>query len=262
MTKLHHATVAAAVKQGFELEATEDGITVTSKKPAFSFTRDQSGKRMLEDAITYRLIRTEYDLVSIDNESETWGLSVEGLDDTFEGETLKEALDALLDAAQEAGIEVAEEKPVSVVVPDKYKKEYAARGDATCCGDWLAVTLKGQFEVTTDNGPQFDADGFADMLTANGVDQSGKWASLPASGQKGWQGRYRMNGRQKLEIRVAATGALHLKGQTLIVPQEDLEILWAKHPDAFTDWEEARQPAKTDEKGKSRAKKSKEAVPA
>lgn len=252
--KIHHATLAAAAKAGIVLTQDGDAVTATSKKPKFEFVITATGKQAFEDAMAYRAIVTEYSLVSVDLVDGVWRLTLEGLEEGVEAERLQKALDAILDAAQEAGVDVSEEKETSVVVPDRYKKEYAARGDATCCGDWLAVTLKSQFDVTTPDGKQFDPSLFADCLIANGVDMTGKWASLPESGQKGWQGRYRMNGRQLLEIRVAMTGVLHLRGETLVVPQEDLEILWRKHPEAYTDWEEARQPAKTDEKGKSRKK--------
>ena len=90
------------------------------------------------------------------------------------------------------------------VVQSKYHTLYKERGNSRHCGDWLALSLDGSF----DNGQGFDADAYAEFLTANGVELVGKWAALPTSGQAGWQGRYRMNGRQKLQRRVLETGQL------------------------------------------------------
>ena len=110
------------------------------------------------------------------------------------------------------------------VVKAKYHQLYRERGNPRHCGDWLAKTLDGVF----DNGGSFDADAYAEFLRANGVEMVGKWAALPASDQPGWKGRFRMNGRQKLQRRVLKTGVLLriIDGKTV---EEEAPIDWLLH---------------------------------
>jgi hypothetical protein len=141
----------------------------------------------------------------------------------------------------EEGFEDEEEAPSHVVVSPYYKQKYAENGHPDHCGDWLAKRLEGEFEVVVDSRIVFDHDEFARMMVENGIDLSGKWANLPASGKRGWQGRYRMNGRQKLEKVLARTGELKLKGTTVKLPRSYLSELRARHP-----VDDARSNAKAD----------------
>ena len=117
-----------------------------------------------------------------------------------------------------------DEKVAGPVVPDTYKRMYAERGNRNHCGDWLAKWLEG-----FSKGNSFDYVAFDDLLSANGVDKSGKWATLFMSGAKGWQGRYRMNGRQKLEQQIALTGRLVWLGSEVDVPISTLAAMEAKY---------------------------------
>lgn len=256
MTKntIHHATLAAASKLGIVLETTEDGIRATSKKPAFDFTIEAKAKDVLADAVAYRMIATEYDKVVIEHDDDgRWLLTVEGNDEIEAlGDRLQDAFDVLSEQVQEAGITIeSEDEGPSVVVPLKYKVAYAEAGHPSHCGDWLATRIDGYFD-SAETG-KLDEARFTAFLKENNVELTGKWSELPMSGQKGWEGRYRMNGCQKVRIQMAATGVLYLDGEAIAVPQADLEVLWAKHPSAYTDYEEAKvaaQKAKPAKRGK------------
>ena len=103
-----------------------------------------------------------------------------------------------------------------------YRARYKDGGKPENCGDWLAIKLDeicGRPSTDTRGRKRriLDLSRFDEILDANGVERTGKWAKLPISGQKGWQGRYRMNGRQKLEVIVAKKGFLR-------VPAGDLGV--------------------------------------
>lgn len=144
----------------------------------------------------------------------------------YEGPRFPQMAD-LLNKCQDLGLDPEagfEEETFKQVVPDRYKREYAQRGNRDNCGDWLAKKLEGAFD--TEAG-KFDADAFETFLRLNDVDMTGKWAALPTSGQKGWVGRYRMNGRQKLEMVVARVGYFKF--------DNDGDIQTHKAPAAFRD---------------------------
>lgn len=123
------------------------------------------------------------------------------------------------------------------VVDDRYREKYkkVSKGGVHC-GDWLAMELEGVFVTRVEGSKRdsFDADGFTELLEFNGVDMTGPWAKLPTSGQKGWVGRYRMNGRQKLEQVVLRTGKLLIKvgdkTVTEVPPIDWLNAMLRKYP--------------------------------
>lgn len=145
--------------------------------------------------------------------------------------------DIQAELTDEADTDEDEDEPCGSIVSEKYRDEYRARGNPDHCGDWLANMLEGQFTKLNENTqkPVFDDASFIEMLAENDVDMSGKWARLPESGGRGWQGRFRMNGRQKLELRVAHSGVLVLRGRKMKVPSGFLQQLRTRH----ANWEEA-----------------------
>ncbi len=148
---------------------------------------------------------------------------------------LGERIDALgkrLDTKAEA----EEETPAAKrdLINSSYRAAYRERGNPNHCGDWLANELAGTF-VGKDG--KFSPDAFTDCLIANGVEMDGKWAKLPTSGQSGWQGRYRMNGRQKLERKVLANGFLTIAGVDVQAPIEWLDKMAGKLPKVVVKWE-------------------------
>jgi len=120
-----------------------------------------------------------------------------------------------------------EPTPSGSVVPEHYRRQYReASSNGQTCGDWLAEWLVAQ----THNIQGFMVEDFTAIITNNGVDMTAKWAKLPESGQKGWVGRYRMNGRQALEkVAAKAGGLFDLQGAWEAVPEEALAILRGKH---------------------------------
>jgi hypothetical protein len=132
------------------------------------------------------------------------------------GDTILETEDAavptiadIVEAAQEAEIDIEgdldeeEEKSGGNVVPEEYRAKYReVSSTGQSCGDWLAE----QLTVDTHGVDGFSVADFAAILDANGVDQSTGWGRLPESGQRGWVGRWRMNGRQVLEKTIALRG--------------------------------------------------------
>ena len=113
-----------------------------------------------------------------------------------------EEMESLEDGGEEA-------ETVGSVVKRKYHDLYKERGNPRHCGDWLAEEMDGVF---VGDGGVFDLERFNEALKMNGVELLPKTAALPTSGQKGWQGRYRMNARQRLEQVVVKTGKLFLPG--------------------------------------------------
>ena len=121
-----------------------------------------------------------------------------------------------------------EERGPRTVVKESYRREYRARTKkGTHCNDYLARVLEDVFV----DGKKFDTDAFTLCLAANNVPLVGKWAALPSSGQKGWQGRYRMNGRLQLERIVVATAQIAMpdgSGGYVTEQVDDVEWLLAR----------------------------------
>ena len=155
--------------------------------------------------------------------------------DEVSEEDMIEAGEALTDIEQPVDLDDEEgDEPVSRnVVKPRYRQLYKERGNPNHCGDWLAAELDGLF---TGSDGKFDHEAFTACLRANSVDFSGKWADLPISGQNGWVGRYRMNGRQKLERVVLATGKLFVDGIVEFAPVYWLTEKATKLPAVDCQW--------------------------
>ena len=178
--KVHHATRAKADKLASLLQAEYPALTLVAKL-------NEDGSQIIGWEVEARA----------DDEIHV----------IYDDKAVPEIAD-LLDACDEREIDPEagaeeESKPSGSVVQDHYRAQYReASSNKQTCGDWLAERL-----VADTHGPDgFMVDDFTAILSANGLDMSAKWAQLPFSGQKGWIGRYRMNGRQVLEKTVALTG--------------------------------------------------------
>ena len=140
----------------------------------------------------------------------------------------------VLDTVSEEGLDPTlpeeEEEPRTSgsVVPHKYRDEYRlASTTGRSNGDWLAEQLAND---TLDGKQNFVLDDFLAVLNANGVDLTGKWARLPETGARGWQGRFRMNGRQVLEKQVVKAGVYIDPQGTRHTPSEEwVADMGAKH---------------------------------
>lgn len=137
----------------------------------------------------------------------------------------------LLDAAEQLGLDVDsdedEQKDSGSVVPAHYRAQYReASTNGQTCGDWLAEWLVAE----THGIDGFNVEEFTAIANANRLDMSAKWAKLPESGQKGWIGRYRMNGRQALEKEVSLSGFVtDARGTDHAIPADALDALRGKH---------------------------------
>lgn len=164
------------------------------------------------------------------------------------------SLAVVLDTCAEEGIdptpteEEDEPRASGSVVPESYRAKYRLESTTgRSNGDWLAEQLAND---TLDGKGNLQLEDFRAVLSNNGVDQTGKWARLPESGGRGWQGRFRMNGRQVLEklvtkaaIYVDPIGARHTPSA------EWLETMQTKHAKWLT--KEAKREAAATEAVKS-----------
>lgn len=238
--RIHHATAAKAEKAGVQIvtinNSEGEAIAVQASKGKTVATH-YDAKAALGFCLLGETLRAEYPILSV----RTVGL----MSDVFHGETqleagtdevptladIQELCDEMgLDPEQEAeGGEEDEDERSGSVVPEGYRAKYAERGNAAHCGDWLAKKLDGAFDVTHEKTTSFSWAAFEMCLRDNGVPIEGKWTKLPMTGQKGWQGRYRMNGRQVLEKYVARAGFLVYQGTNYDVPKGELDYLREKH---------------------------------
>lgn len=90
------------------------------------------------------------------------------------------------------------------VVPDVFKKRYAAEGHPTHCGDWLAETLNKFCQVTDGKKVVTDLDRLETIAASNDVETAR--VDRLGTATNGWQGRYRMTVRNMLAKRIAAKG--------------------------------------------------------
>ena len=114
------------------------------------------------------------------------------------------------EAADEPKPDIEEEKKPASVVKLRYRAIYAERGDPTTCNDELAAKLNNLVK----NAKGTNIEYFDMIMDANGVDMSKYSKTTP-----GWQGRYRMTGRNMLAKKV------HSRGGLFVVPNgEDMQM--------------------------------------
>lgn len=118
-----------------------------------------------------------------------------------------------------AGDEEEDTGPSGSIVPEAYRQRYKETSSTgRSNGDWLAERLT----MDTLNGDGvLMVDDFVHILEQNGVDLNGKWATARFSQTRGWQGRFRMNGRQILEKMVAKSGTYFGHGDTEHTPDAE-----------------------------------------
>ena len=237
---MHKGTLKKAQKLGVKMtENTKDQtVTVSWKKYRFvlPFTATAALNEMA-DVIKFAS-KSEYRSLHITLEDRDFVIKTKDDQELSKGSTVREAITNLPDVdygdVADAEDDAEREWP-SLSALQAAKPVYKERGDINNCGDWLANQLKDAFLTTqmTDEGKiqSFDIDGFTGCLTANGVPIKEGRSFLPFARRKtrGWQGRYRMNGRQKLEVMVAEKGFLKIDGKKVSVPHAALTELRMKH---------------------------------
>lgn len=244
---IHHATTKRATKLGIELIESPEGY-VTGKLDKGGRTFSHSNVQVVINALRLASqFAIEYPNLHVGGKNpESTTLIVfhrpEGENKPtplfdFDG---KEVSDKDLDEIFATALETATDKNLDTgesdeptyfgtVVAEKYRELYRERGNENHCGDWLARYLDRKFDTEVDGKVVFDVDSFTDFLAANDVDMTGKWAHLVHSNSRGWQGRYRMNGRQKLELVVAIRGSIIDGDETVEVPAQDMGALRDRH---------------------------------
>lgn len=244
---IHHATIKRATKLGIELTETEAGF-IEGKLIKGDRTFNHSNVNVVINALVLSSrFAVEYPNLHVGGKStENTTITVfqrpsddakpvplfdlDGLNMSKRDE--EDAFAKALEAATEQDLDTGETDELpsgGTVVSDKYRNLYKERGNENHCGDWLAEFLDGMFDVEIEGKKSFDAEAFAHFLVTNGVEMVGKWAALLNSNQNGWKGRFRMNGRQKLEVAVAIRGTIELGAETIELPEGELEYLRNKH---------------------------------
>lgn len=182
------------------------------------------------------MLEAEYPVLTIEpvlneDESQVVGFRINHGDEELMETDKVPAIADIIEACEEAGLDPEEEESderdySGGIVKEKYRALYReVSSTGTNCGDWLAEWLA---ERTLDGEGKLDLDAFRAILTNNNVPMTGKWAT--PGGSRGWQGRFRMNGRQVLEKFVAKEGeVLDAAGNNHVVPADALEALRTRH---------------------------------
>lgn len=218
-TQLHHATKGKAAKLAAMLDAEYPAIQLV---PRFN---DDETKVVGWDAKWFGPISYTPD----DGSDKATYVTEDGLD-LLESDKLPELAD-LISACEEQDLDPeaidAPEKPSGSVVDETYRRQYRESSTTgQSCGDWLAEWLAGKTLV----GGKLDVEAFDAILNANSVDLTKPWARAKESGTRGWQGRYRMNGRQVMEKIVAKHGWVNdEEGQPVTVPDDAIAVLRDRH---------------------------------
>ena len=248
---IHHATQKKAEKLNIEIidqgDAAEPERRYAATPDIDGYQRSfmhRDPKTAVQAAVLARQLHLEYPALRLDQTQDTNARFILTHADC-DGKSILESgavpsLSDCIEATEAEGLDpeanndtddAEEENKGGTVVSPRYRAAYKERGDPNNCGDWLALQLKNRFTMIVDSKETFDPEAFIAFLRENEVDITGKWAELPTYNSPGWQGRFRMNGRQKLEKVVAHRGTIVIGGETHDVPAEELKRLRAKHPE-------------------------------
>jgi hypothetical protein len=245
MNTIHHAITKKAAK--FNVTLTDNGENFTATLDKFEITCPVA-KSALDAVLLADQLDKAYPSVTVEYDAEIQSFVVWAPDPELTGE-LAELLvtpemptmieirgmaeelnvDLTLPIENAADVEEEEDTPSSVV-PIRYRVKYREEGHPQHCGDWLANLLDGAFTLVIDGKITFDLDAFNKFLADNEVEFTGKWTKIPDTQKTGWAGRYRMNGRQKLEKILAVRGTIFIAGRFQPIPEDVLAELKAKHP--------------------------------
>ncbi len=244
--KIHHAIIkkAEANKATFTFNKTDKTFTASKKRsPQHNYTHE-TAKVALNVCLLQHNIATAIPGVqimdvnwqtftTIKNDEGTIFDLIEFDKTNFKEKTIIEETLAMM---EKKGLEPHREAKIVKVVPQKYKDAYRERGNPNHCGDWLAKHLEGLFDLWSvpkggvKSTKTFDHEAFTDFLIENNVEMAGEWTMAPITKKRGWQGRYRMHGRGKLEIEAAKTGYIVWQGEKTQLPEDFRNALLDEHP--------------------------------
>lgn len=221
--KLHHTQRSRAAKFGITLEVKGNEVEAywpERNRRISAASGTDAIERMLE--IQRELKDEEHE--QLEEEGEDAGSDSVGRDIPAGDEQTEEELDGEGGPDQEGdgtGDTEGEEegRPSASVVKEKFRLRYAELGHPSHCGDWLAEVLNNQ--VKAEKSGEVDMARFMQIMDLNEIDM----AKYKVTGQ-GWQGRYRMTGRNKLETAL-------LQRTELIVPDMNGEDITIPVPESW-----------------------------
>lgn len=231
---IHHATLKKAQSLGIILSEKGDSFEAHWPKRNQRLTGDNAGILVTEmgaliDCVSnYRTFKFK---IEPDEQRTVWtmlgGEKASATDSYFHRafETVKKMWTDYRSELDEEELEAEQEQEDAAegedlggsVVAPKYRLLYAEKGHPTHCGDWLATTLNNL--CLNDGGTNVEL--FAAICAANGIDMA-KYDRVA----HGWQGRFRMTGRNMLSRRVfLAGGVLQVPGtDPLQAPAEWMDL--------------------------------------
>jgi hypothetical protein len=220
---IHHSIIKKAAGLGVILTQDDDGIkanlaehgiliTLEVEDEAEASAINEQAQDALRDVLEMRDYQAEHPKIAIrheDGDFVAYHRAGRGLGDEIARDPeLADLFETLQEQDPDGGEADDEDEQTGSVVPAKYKREYAERGDPANCGDWLALELKGLCRVLEDGKEVTDLDRLQTIANANDVDPA-RYGKLGVA-TNGWQGRYRMTIRNMLTPRVAAKGFLFI----------------------------------------------------
>lgn len=214
---IHHATLKRAEKLGVVLTEPKDGIILAHWPKQNQRLSRAGAKEALDEMEALIDMRLNFKSFKLAGDAETgFSIALKG-EEIGSAITIVQCFKSARDAwkemqaeAEESGEEIdleddEEAEGTGSVVPEKYKRLYAERGDARHCGDWLAETLN---ELVLNGDGKLEVEALCVIAEANGV-QCRAYAN---STTPGWQGRMRMTTRNMLRGKVAVAGTLVVPG--------------------------------------------------
>jgi len=235
---IHHATLKKAKKLGIRMtEYQFDGgtVAIAGDDPIHHDTAREAlawAQIRVMLAAEYPAVTVEQSPIDTDATFDEYkpGISVAIQDYEETGEPKSEPvtiymgdecpdLPDLLDLASDSGINpdpdcLRSTHDVGSIVGSRYKVAYAARGDASHCGDWFALWFANRYKYADGKS---DIEALCALFEQNGLDLEGKWATVRFSERPGWQGRFRMSGGQMLRRVILRTGFVQLEDEQLPV---------------------------------------------
>ena len=210
---IHHATVKSAASKGVTLTsddmqvvATGHGVTVALDIEDEEANVTDIAKDALNAVLEIRDYQIEHPSIRVRFEDGDFVAYSHPVGDGIARDPdLADLFVTLAEQPEDEADEEPEEGSGSVV-PEKYKKLYAERGDATNCGDWLAKVLNTYCRVLEGKKTVTDIDRLEAIASANGVTAE-RYGKLGVA-TNGWAGRYRMTVRNMLTKLVAAKGEI------------------------------------------------------
>ena len=172
---------------GFEAKDDEDGFTIVTMADGTFLTKSESGSgaKLFDMALEAR--------EAMDGDT-TPQDDVDADADIVEQEE-RDPADDELEAANDE-LDAEDEKKFNVV-PKKYRDEYKARGDASCCCDSFSRV----FKEATSNGKATDVIALGHIGNLNDIDIEAKWGKLNV-------GMRRMNLGNMLRTRLKKVGVI------------------------------------------------------